>query len=420
MVVARSDFGCNRRERAGRDPGMRLQLRSRQHLPRGGAAAIRHGGFWGAWMSDAATVSFHSSHDEERHSRPARSVRLGLARLCRRAFADRRASDLRAACIAVAAAGGAADQGGAGAAAQASGESQGRTPAAGGKAQGRRAQARSAQARTAQGRRSKGRKAPASKDRKTAAGQRRCGTGGAHICDEARIQVRREGCRASAVRGWQQRRGWLSAAAPPKPDKQQLAAPPALAAAGATDQAPQPGAPEMPAPKPADAARFQESATKLEAAKRLYSQAATGDPIATTAMADVPRGVRAGRLCVTELREQLLHALPPFFPDLLPFQGLDDGEVIEVPEHGLSRRAAVVRSELPMRGRQRTRRKSCPSPSRSALRSRTANGSAAACPGIRRVLRRVFQRAPSLVAGSSGGPFSRRPVCRDSPNPIPS
>jgi hypothetical protein len=127
------------------------------------------------------------------------------------------------------------------------------------------------------------------------------------------------------------RDGSAQAAAAPKPDKQPLAGLPELAAAGAEGQVPEPGAPGTTAPKPVDAARFQERAPKLEAAKRLYSQAATGDPAATTAMAGVPRGVRAGRLCVTELREQLMHALPPFFPDLLPFQGLEDGEVIEVP-----------------------------------------------------------------------------------------
>ena len=48
-------------------------------------------------------------------------------------------------------------------------------------------------------------------------------------------------------------------------------------------------------------------------------------------MGGVPRGVRAGRLCLTELREQLLHALPPFFPDILPSQGLNNGTIIEIP-----------------------------------------------------------------------------------------
>ena len=48
-------------------------------------------------------------------------------------------------------------------------------------------------------------------------------------------------------------------------------------------------------------------------------------------MADVPRGVRAGRLCVTELREQLQNGLPPYYPDLLPSYRLEEGTVIDVP-----------------------------------------------------------------------------------------
>ena len=46
----------------------------------------------------------------------------------------------------------------------------------------------------------------------------------------------------------------------------------------------------------------------------------------------MPRGVRAGRLCVTELREQLQNGLPPYYPDLLPSLPLDEGTVIDVPE----------------------------------------------------------------------------------------
>jgi hypothetical protein len=90
-------------------------------------------------------------------------------------------------------------------------------------------------------------------------------------------------------------------------DKQVPAEPPALTAIESASQV----------PHPADAAKVQK-AVKLQDAKTLYSRAATGDPIATSAMGDVPRGVRAGRLCLSELREQLLHALPPYFPDVLP------------------------------------------------------------------------------------------------------
>lgn len=121
-----------------------------------------------------------------------------------------------------------------------------------------------------------------------------------------------------------------SATAPGDPDKQGLAEPLAVTAVEAPDQAAQPGTPEIPAPKPADAVKVQKP-SQLQEAKTLFSQKITGDPIATTAMRDVPRGVRAGRLCVTELRAQLLNALPPYFPDLLPSDELTGGTVIEIP-----------------------------------------------------------------------------------------
>ena len=115
-----------------------------------------------------------------------------------------------------------------------------------------------------------------------------------------------------------------------KPDKQDLAEPPAVTAVEATSQAPQPGVPETSSTKPVDAAKVRKP-LKLQEAKTLFSQTATGDPMATTAMRDVPRGVRAGQLCLTELREQLLNALPPYFPDLLPSFGLEGGSTtIEV------------------------------------------------------------------------------------------
>jgi hypothetical protein len=86
---------------------------------------------------------------------------------------------------------------------------------------------------------------------------------------------------------------------------------------------------ETPSPRPAPAAPSR-SGTRLQPAERLYSQSATGDRVATTAMGNVPRDVRGGRLCVTELREQLLRGSPPYFPDLLPSYPLTDGTVIDV------------------------------------------------------------------------------------------
>jgi hypothetical protein len=92
-----------------------------------------------------------------------------------------------------------------------------------------------------------------------------------------------------------------------------------------------PATPETPTPRPANAAETKK-APKLEEAKTLFSRSATGDSLATTAMGDLPRSVRGGTLCVTELRAQLLHASPPYFPDLLPSFPLKDGTVIDVPE----------------------------------------------------------------------------------------
>ncbi|KXF77319.1 hypothetical protein ATN84_07955 [Paramesorhizobium deserti] len=114
------------------------------------------------------------------------------------------------------------------------------------------------------------------------------------------------------------------------PDKQDLAEPQALAAAEPSNEGRQPRASETPAVEPADTAKAQESEEELQEATVLFSQRATGDPTSATAMDDVPRDVRAGRLCVTELREQLLHALPPYFPELLPSHRLEDGTVIEI------------------------------------------------------------------------------------------
>jgi hypothetical protein len=116
-----------------------------------------------------------------------------------------------------------------------------------------------------------------------------------------------------------------------EPDKKDVAGPQALTADKSTDQAAPPQiAPKTPAPKPTQAAKKQEAAKPREA-KKLFSQKATGEINATTAMADLPRDVRAGRLCVTELREQLQNGLPPYYPDLLPSYRLEEGTVIDVP-----------------------------------------------------------------------------------------
>lgn len=70
----------------------------------------------------------------------------------------------------------------------------------------------------------------------------------------------------------------------------------------------------------------------LTEAQRLYSPSATEALAAMTAMGDMPRDRRAGELCVTEMREQLRHANPPYWPDLLPAYRLAQGTLMEVHE----------------------------------------------------------------------------------------
>lgn len=107
-----------------------------------------------------------------------------------------------------------------------------------------------------------------------------------------------------------------------------------------------PEAVTKPGARPADTPG-EGKAPKLNKAKTLFSRSATGDTLATTAMRDLPRGVRATTLCVTELREQLLNASPPYFPDVLPSQQLKEGTVIDAP--GVAFRADGQWQELSYR-----------------------------------------------------------------------
>ncbi|BCH27611.1 hypothetical protein MesoLjLb_73960 [Mesorhizobium sp. L-8-3] len=112
-------------------------------------------------------------------------------------------------------------------------------------------------------------------------------------------------------------------------DRKEQAA--AEAQAEATDQVengiPQPVAPAIPTPRLTDDTEVQEP---MKDAKKLFSRSALGGPVATTAMGGVPRAIRVGRLCVTELREQLLRASPPYLPDLLPSESRNDGKSVEI------------------------------------------------------------------------------------------
>ncbi|MFI0845000.1 DUF930 domain-containing protein [Mesorhizobium sp. IMUNJ 23232] len=117
-------------------------------------------------------------------------------------------------------------------------------------------------------------------------------------------------------------------AAPSEADEKELAEPPTVTAAGAAIQVPPPGTPGTKAPEAAKPAEAQKT-PKLRKAKKLFSASTTGDPIATTAMGDMPRGMRVGELCASEIRQQLLHASPPYLAERYPIYELKDGTVLE-------------------------------------------------------------------------------------------
>lgn len=74
----------------------------------------------------------------------------------------------------------------------------------------------------------------------------------------------------------------------------------------------------------------EETPTQSDTAETAPSPQDNEAPIATTAMNDIPRGIRAGELCVTELRRQLIGSVPPYLPNLLPTYRLDEGTVLQV------------------------------------------------------------------------------------------
>lgn len=73
-----------------------------------------------------------------------------------------------------------------------------------------------------------------------------------------------------------------------------------------------------------------EKPTELTEAKTLFSRNETSDPVATTAMGNMPRGVRAGQLCATEMQAQLRHASPQYRPEIVQVYRLPQGNVLEV------------------------------------------------------------------------------------------
>jgi hypothetical protein len=104
------------------------------------------------------------------------------------------------------------------------------------------------------------------------------------------------------------------------------AAEPLVATAAAAPDKAAPPAPSTPSKAKAAAE------PKLREARKLFSRSADGGATATTAMANVPRGIRAGRLCLTELRLQLLNG--SYFPELLPYYELKNGTVLTVRRSG--------------------------------------------------------------------------------------
>ena len=76
-------------------------------------------------------------------------------------------------------------------------------------------------------------------------------------------------------------------------------------------------------PKPSTAAG------DLKPVRTLFSARDTGDALATVAMAGIPRGVRAGQLCSSELSAQLQNGSPAYNPDVLPAPKLPNGTVLE-------------------------------------------------------------------------------------------
>ncbi|SHM27156.1 DUF930 domain-containing protein [Roseibium suaedae] len=64
-------------------------------------------------------------------------------------------------------------------------------------------------------------------------------------------------------------------------------------------------------------------------ARKIFSDSLSDDPRAWTAMAGMGRNERANMLCMTELRDQLRRASPPWQPEVLPILHLGSGTVVQ-------------------------------------------------------------------------------------------
>lgn len=86
---------------------------------------------------------------------------------------------------------------------------------------------------------------------------------------------------------------------------------------------------------------------ELTEAKTLFSQNMTNDPVAKTAMGDMPRRARVAELCSSELRQQLMHSPPGYSPEMVPRAGLAQGTVLEL--RGVAFRASARWYDLSFR-----------------------------------------------------------------------
>lgn len=111
-----------------------------------------------------------------------------------------------------------------------------------------------------------------------------------------------------------------------------------LAATGGDNDVALPATADAPEPKPANAAREADTSaaksgpqgdSKLPGARRLSSQEATKDELATAAIAGLPRDKRVGLLCSSRLEAQLQGA--SYNPGSVPKFWLKAGNVIDCP-----------------------------------------------------------------------------------------
>jgi hypothetical protein len=92
-----------------------------------------------------------------------------------------------------------------------------------------------------------------------------------------------------------------------------------------------PGGGAIAKPNPGKAtAPASERYAGLPGVRRLDSRASTGNALATSAMAGIPREQRVARLCASELQQQLSGAA--YFPDLVPLIPLEAGNVVDIPD----------------------------------------------------------------------------------------